>query len=125
MSKSNQIKVISIFLIVLSVIFFFVPLEMDWNEVKEEYSPFFIYQNTLTVIVHLAFLFCLILNYLVKTKIVYNGTTFVLMIIALLYWLFAIMHGDSHSWYVVGSPYLSAFLPLILYRFYLIKKLKE
>jgi hypothetical protein len=26
---------------VLNVIFFFVPLEMSWDEVKEEYSPFF------------------------------------------------------------------------------------
>lgn len=125
MSKSSQIKIISIFLIVLNVIFFFVPLEMNWDEVKEEYSPFFIYQNTEILIIHLAFLFCLVINYLIKSRIVYNVTTFLLLVIALLYWLFAIMHGNSMSWYVVGSPYLSAFLPLILYRFYLIKKLKQ
>jgi hypothetical protein len=110
---------------VLNVIFFFVPLEMSWDEVKEEYSPFFIYQNTGILIIHLAFLFCLVISYLIKSRIVYNVTTFLLLIIALLYWLFAIMHGNSMSWYVVGSPYLSAFLPLILYKIYLIKKLKE
>ena len=125
MSKSNQIKVISIFLIVLNIVFLFVPLEMNWDEVKEEYSPFFIYQNTEILIIHLFFLFCLVLNYLIKSRIVYNVTTFVLLLITLLYWLFAIMRGNSHSWYVVGSPYLSTFLPLVLYRFYLIKKLKE
>jgi hypothetical protein len=125
MSKSNQIKVISISLIVLNIVFLFVPLEMNWDEVKEEYSPFFIYQNTEILIIHLFFLFCLVLNYLIKSRIVYNVTTFVLLLITLLYWLFAIMRGNSHSWYVVGSPYLSTFLPLVLYRFYLIKKLKE
>ena len=125
MSKSNQIKVISIFLIVLNIVFLFVPLEMNWDEVKEEYSPFFIYQNTEILIIHLFFLFCLVLNYLIKSRIVYNVTTFVLLLITLLYWLFAIMRGNSMSWYVVGSPYLSTFLPLVLYRFYLIKKLKE
>ncbi len=125
MSKSNQIKVISIFLIVLNIVFLFVPLEMNWDEVKEEYSPFFIYQNTEILIIHLFFLFCLVLNYLIKSRIVYNVTTFVLLLITLLYWLFAIMRGNSKSWYVVGSPYLSTFLPLVLYRFYLIKKLKE
>ena len=56
MSKSNQIKVISISLIVLNIVFLFVPLEMNWDEVKEEYSPFFIYQNTEILIIHL---FCL------------------------------------------------------------------
>jgi hypothetical protein len=101
------------------------PLEMNWDEVKEEYSPFFIYQNTEILIIHLFFLFCLVLNYLIKSRIVYNVTTFVLLIITLLYWLFAIMRGNSKSWYVVGSQYLSIFLPLVLYRFYLIKKLKE
>jgi hypothetical protein len=125
MSKSNQIKVISISLIVLKIVFLFVPLEMNWDEVKEEYSPFFIYQNTEILIIHFFFLFCLVLNYLIKSRIVYNVTTFVLLLITLLYWLFAIMRGNSHSWYVVGSPYLSTFLPLVLYRFYLIKKLKE
>jgi hypothetical protein len=125
MSKSNQIKVISISLIVLNIVFLFVPLEMNWDEVKEEYSPFFIYQNTEILIIHFFFLFCLVLNYLIKSRIVYNVTTFVLLLITLLYWLFAIMRGNSHSWYVVGSPYLSTFLPLVLYRFYLIKKLKE
>jgi hypothetical protein len=125
MSKSNQIKVISIFLIVLNIVFLFMPLEMNWDEVKEEYSPFFIYQNTEILIIHLFFLFCLVLNYLIKSRIVYNVTTFVLLIITLLYWLFAIMRGNSKSWYVVGSQYLSIFLPLVLYRFYLIKKLKE
>lgn len=125
MSKSNQIKVISISLIVLNIVFLFVPLEMNWDEVKEEYSPFFIYQNTEILIIHLFFLFCLVLNYLIKSRIVYNVTTFVLLLITLLYWLFAIMRGNSKSWYVVGSPYLSTFLPLVLYRFYLIKKLKE
>ena len=53
MSKSNQIKVISIFLIVLNIVFLFMPLEMNWDEVKEEYSPFFIYQNTEILIIHL------------------------------------------------------------------------
>ena len=125
MSKSNQIKVISISLIVLNIVFLFVPLEMNWDEVKEEYSPFFIYQNTEILIIHLFFLFCLVLNYLIKSRIVYNVTTFVLLLITLMYWLFAIMRGNSQSWYVVGSPYLSTFLPLVLYRFYLIKKLKE
>lgn len=125
MSKVNQIKLISIFLIVLNVVFFFVPLEMNWDEVKEEYYPFFIYQNAEISMLHVTFLSCLVINYLIKFKIVYNVTTIILMIIALLYWLFAIMHGNSMSWYVVGSPYLSAFLPLILYRFYLIKKLRE
>lgn len=125
MSKSNQIKVISISLIVLNIVFLFVPLEMNWDEVKEEYSPFFIYQNTEILIIHLFFLFCLVLNYLIKSRIVYNVTTFVLLLITLLYWLFAIMRGNSQSWYVVGSLYLSTFLPLVLYRFYLIKKLKE
>lgn len=125
MSKSNQIKVISIFLIVLNIVFLFVPLEMNWDEVKEKYSPFFIYQNTEILIIHLFFLFCLVLNYLIKSRIVYNVTTFVLLLITLMYWLFAIMRGNSQSWYVVGSPYLSTFLPLVLYRFYLIKKLKE
>jgi hypothetical protein len=62
MSKSNQIKVISIFLIVLNIVFLFVPLEMNWDEVKEKYSPFFIYQNTEILIIHLFFLFCLVLN---------------------------------------------------------------
>lgn len=125
MSKSNQIKVVSIILIVLQIVFFFVPLEMNWDEVKEVYYPFFIYQNVEIFMLHVTFLSCLVINYLIKFKILYNVTTIILLIIALLYWLFAIMHGDSHSWYVVGSPYLSVFLPLVLYRFYLIKKLKE
>ena len=123
MNKSNQIKLISIFLIVLNIVFLFVPLEMNWDEVRDGFIPFFIYQNTLTLIIHLTFVFCLILNYLIK--IVYNITTFLLITIALLYCFFAIFHDNSKSWYVVGSPYLVAFLPLVLYRFYLIKKLKE
>ncbi|MES2864204.1 MAG: hypothetical protein V4666_08810 [Bacteroidota bacterium] len=125
MSKSNQIKVISIFLIVLNVVFFFVPLDEHWDEVKEEYYPNYIYEYSEYLVVHLIFLFCLILNYLNKSTIVYNVTSFVLVIIALLYWIYAIMHRTTMSWTVLGSPYLVTFLPLILYRFYLIKKLKQ
>ena len=65
------------------------------------------------------------LNYLNKSKIVYNVVSFVLVVIALLYWVYAVMHRTTLSWQVIGSPYLSTFLPLVLYRFYLIKKLKE
>lgn len=125
MSKSNQIKVILIFLMVLNITFFFVPLDMQWDEVKEEYYPSFIYEIDEVLVIHLTFLFSLILNYISKFKIIYIITSFVLVVIASLYCFFAIMHQNSLSWYVVGSPYLSLFLPLILYRLYLIKKLKE
>lgn len=125
MSKSNQTNVISIFLIVLNIVFFFVPLDEHWDEVKEEYYPNYIYEYSEYLIVHLTFLLCLMLNYLNKSKIVYNVVSFVLVVIALLYWVYAVMHRTTLSWQVIGSPYLVAFLPLILYRFYLIKKLKE
>ncbi len=124
-SKTNQIKVISIFLIILNIVFFLVPLEMQWNDVDGKYLPTFIYQYTVSLIIHLIFLLCLLFNFFIKSRIVYRVTAFVLVTITFLYFISAIMHNDSKSWYAVGLPYLSIFLPLILYRIYLIKKLKE
>lgn len=124
MHKSSQIRLISAFLIVLNVLFFFVPLDEHWDEVKEVYCPTFIYETSEFLVVHLIFLICFILDYLVKFKIVKNIILIVVLIIASLYLFFALIHRTTMSWTVLGSPYLAAFLPLILYRFYLIKKLK-
>lgn len=125
MSKSNQIKVISILLIVLNVVFLFVPLDEYWDEVKEEYYPTFIYEIDEFLVVHLIFLLCLILDYLMKFKIVKNVILIIVLIIASLYCFFALMHRTTMSWTVLGSPYLAAFLPLVLYRIYLEMKLKQ
>lgn len=125
MSKSNQSKVVSLLILVLSLMFFFVPLDMQWDEIREKYYPSFVYEYAETLIIHLTFLFCLVLNYVIKSKFVYRVTTFVLFIIAVFYFLFAVMHCDSKSWYAVGFPYLSGFLPLVLYRMYLGRKIKE
>lgn len=105
--------------------FFLVPLDEHWDEVKEEYYPTFIYETDEFLVVHLMFLLCLILDYLIKFKNVKNVILIIVLIIASLYWFFALMHRTTMSWTVLGSPYLAIFLPLILYRFYLIKKLKE
>lgn len=124
-SKTNQIKVIPVLLIILNLIFFIVPLDEYWDEAKEEYYPFYIYENDELIVIHLTFLICIIFNAIVKFKIVKYLSLIIILVFASLYCFFALMHRTTMSWTVLGSPFLSVFLPLILYRIYLIKKLKE